>query len=286
MVINGKGNQQILYEYFSSIPSEVLVNGEKSDSCKQTCYLKENLSNITLIFNNKISSFAKMFRGCENITYIDFSNFDTSNVNEMQYMFLDCSNLEKINFGNINTTSVENMVSIFKNCHKLTSIDISNFDISKVTDMSYMFYNCVSLTQLDLSNFDISSLNSISYMFKGCKKLEYINLNNSIEINDLNTLNAFELNPINMVICINNNSEQIINSLQIKKCYIIDCSEDWKKNQKKIISGTGVCVNNCNETEKNKYEYNNVMKFVQKELYTIILILDAILEMHLLKTMN
>jgi surface protein len=49
-----------------------------------------------------------LFYGCENITSIDVTNFDTSKVTDMDYMFYDCESL--------------------------TTLDVSNFDTSNVTD--------------------------------------------------------------------------------------------------------------------------------------------------------
>ena len=177
LIIKGKGTQQILDKDFIA-PSEVLVNGKKKDSCKQTCYLEENVSNITLKFNNQISSFYTMFYKCKNITYIDLSNFDTSNINDMRSMFCYCSNLEKINFGNIITSSVEDMIYLFGYCNKLTSIDLSNFDTSKVNYIISMFYGCSNLEKLNLSNINTSSVYSMNSLFYGCYKLTSINISN------------------------------------------------------------------------------------------------------------
>ena len=93
-----------------------------------------------------------LFSGCSNLTLIDISKFDTSQVTDMSFMFYGCSNLEKINFGNINTSSVKDMRSLFSNCPKITSIDLLNFDTSQVTYMTDMFYNCSNLKILDLKN--------------------------------------------------------------------------------------------------------------------------------------
>ena len=48
LIIEGHGNQNILYKDFSSEPSEVIINGYKNDSCKKTCYFLDDLNNITL----------------------------------------------------------------------------------------------------------------------------------------------------------------------------------------------------------------------------------------------
>ena len=44
-----------------------------------------------------------MFEGCYNLETIDVSNFDTSNVNNINNMFSFCFNLEFVNLSNFDT---------------------------------------------------------------------------------------------------------------------------------------------------------------------------------------
>ena len=121
LVIQGNGNQRLLYSGFKVEPSDVLVNGiSKGNECKKTCYLEGEKNNITLLFSRQIESCESMFESLTNIIEIDLSRFDASKVITMYRMFYDCSNLEKINFGNINTSSLENMRSMFNLFSKLT----------------------------------------------------------------------------------------------------------------------------------------------------------------------
>ena len=111
LVIQGSGKQKLLGDFFSVAPSEVLVNGVKNDSCSKTCNLEGDRNNITLKFDTQIESCYSMFSGLKNITEIDLSNFDASQVTNMALMFNGCSNLEKIEFGNINTPSLEYIIN-------------------------------------------------------------------------------------------------------------------------------------------------------------------------------
>ena len=152
LVVNGTGNINILSNSFYKEPSEVIVNGvSKGETCKKICSFEEGENNVTLIFEEQINSLKYIFSGCENIKEIDLSEFDFSNILNMDSMFKQCINLEKINFGNIDTSKVEDMRSLFYNCSKLTSIDVSNFDTSQVTNMGRMFYGCNSLESIDVS---------------------------------------------------------------------------------------------------------------------------------------
>ena len=87
-----------------------------------------------------------MFRGCWELTSLDVSNFDTSNVTDME--------------------------SMFDSCKKLTSIDLSNFDTSNVRTMRCMFWNCDNLTTIYASNKFVTNNVTVSqFMFEGCTNL-------------------------------------------------------------------------------------------------------------------
>ena len=80
-----------------------------------------------------------MFDGCESLSSIDMSNFDTKNV--------------------------KNMEKLFNSCYSLKSIDLSNFNTQNVTNMIYMFYDCKNLTYVDISHFTNTSLVKSYYFF-------------------------------------------------------------------------------------------------------------------------
>ena len=124
LVIKGSGYSQFLSDDFNTEPDEVIINGEINDSCKKNCIFDNDLNNVTIKFNNQITSCENMFYGLINITEIDLSNFDASHVESMAFMFSQCLGLEKINFGEIDTSSVTLMNNLFQNCTKLTSIDL------------------------------------------------------------------------------------------------------------------------------------------------------------------
>ena len=76
MVIKGNGNQSILNDSFSIEPSEVFVNGIFRESCKKFCELEYEENNVTLYFNDSITSCENMFYLLENKKEIDLSKFD------------------------------------------------------------------------------------------------------------------------------------------------------------------------------------------------------------------
>ena len=117
-----------------------------------------------------------MFNSKSNLSSIDFSNLDTSNVVLMTGMFNCCNNLTNLDLSTLNTSNVVGMDSMFAECASLTSLDLTPLDTSNVTTMSMMFYNCNGLTSLNLSSLDTSKVTNMSGIFSGCSKLTNIDL--------------------------------------------------------------------------------------------------------------
>ena len=267
----------------SCYPNEIIINGEKQNIIYHSYDFNQTDNFVELIWNNSIKSCWNMFRRSYDITEIDLSNFDTSQIINMGGLFLFCSSLTSINFGNFdtskvtamhvmfsgcssltsinlstfNTSQVLRMEGMFKNCLALTSLNVSNFDTSQVTEMYDMFYNCPLLTSLNLSNFIISNVTNMKNLFSGCTNLSYINLENFDGTKLLNYTNLFYRVPDNAVICIdeNNSIDKILTEFKKRECYNIDCSENWKFNPRKIISENGTCIYSCIDSQY-KYEYN------------------------------
>ena len=238
-----------------SYPDEVYINGDKQNNVSYSYNFNQIDNNVGLVWYNLISNCDNMFRGCSSITEIDFSNFNTSNV--------------------------DNMESFFYGCSKLISLNLSNFDTSKVTKMNGMFYECSLLTSLNLSNFDTSKVEVIDHMFFGCSNLEYINMMNFNEMNisndSLKYRDIFYNVPENIVVCITkaNILNKIYPQINNKSCLIEDCEEDWRLKQRKLdlettelfINGSGIkyendgqCYSICFYGYINHYDNNIFVK--------------------------
>ena len=150
--------------------------GISKDSFEKSYDFKNYLNNVTIKFDEKITSCANMFYGLQNIIEIDLSSLDISNVKNMSSMFEQCINLKKITFGNINTSLVENMHHLFHNCTKLISLDLSNFDTSSVTNMQWLFRFCESITSIDLTNFNTGKVEDMFDIFAYCYKLTSVDV--------------------------------------------------------------------------------------------------------------
>ncbi len=137
-----------------------------------------------------VENMAYMFANCPYIETLNISMFDTSNVRKMQYMFSDCSSLESIDVSKFNTENVRDMYRMFYNCYTLKSLDLSSFDTLKVEDMSGMFMCCSSLQTVDLSSFDTSNVEDMSSMFLQCYSLI------SVDVSSFNTSNVVNMNSL------------------------------------------------------------------------------------------
>ena len=113
------------------------------------------------------------------------------NDNAIMYAPEDCSGLfdqdetlysiVKPEFTNFDTSNVINMNKMFfKYAYSDTDIDITGFNISNVTDMRLMFGN-LSVNTLDMSTLDIKSNTDISDMLKNANKATVLVANESIK---------------------------------------------------------------------------------------------------------
>lgn len=160
----------------------------KRIKARETVYLPEDSNGlfqgyanlVDVDFSNfntsKVKNIDFMLCGCSSIKYVNFSNFDTSQATRMMGLFKGCLLLEKLDLSNFTASNVNNMYAMFADCYSLTDLDLSSFDTTNVTNMNCMFYGCHSLTDLDLSNFDMSNVITMDEMFEDCFHLERINL--------------------------------------------------------------------------------------------------------------
>ena len=93
----------------SNIPllSEVIIDGKNMDISPTNWYeLTPYVHAIIIKWDSPLTKCTNMFFDNNNLLTIDFSNFDSSQINDMESMFHGCINLKSINFNNFNTSSV------------------------------------------------------------------------------------------------------------------------------------------------------------------------------------
>ena len=93
---------------------------------------------------------------------------DLSTTKTIEGMFCWCTQLTSIDVTGWDTSNIVRMGAAFAYCQKLTSITgLSTWDTSSVTSMITMFYWTSVLQELDLSGWDTSSVTSMDNMFGG-----------------------------------------------------------------------------------------------------------------------
>ena len=163
----------------------------------------DNVSSLDLsgLDTSNMTSMSKMFYNSKSLTNIDTSGFDTSKVVNMNGMFTGCTNLKTLDVSNFKTSKVTDMNNMFEDCSSLTTLDLSNFDTSNVLYMgnpynySYggMFRNCSSLVSLNISSFNTAKVKLMSNMFHGCSSLVTLDLSN-FDTSNVTTMQQMFLN--------------------------------------------------------------------------------------------
>ena len=151
-----------------------------------------NMTSVDLssLDTSEVTNMVNMFANCSSLPSLDVSSFDTSKVTDMSSMFNRCTSLTSLDLSSFNTSQVTDMNDMFFYCDGLTSLDLSSFDTSKVTDMSEMFNRCTSLTSLDLSSFDTSKVTNMDRMFGGCSSLT------SLDVSSFDTSNVTNMSEM------------------------------------------------------------------------------------------
>ena len=165
-----------------------------------------------------------LFSGMTSLKRISFSNFDTSEMTDMQSMFRECPALETINgLTNFDTSKVTEMSNMFWQDSKLKTLDLSSFstasntgglghtfaECSSLTSITFgpnftaskepwldnLFKNCSSLQSLDLSHWTARSAVSFEGMFTGCSSLVTLDLSSLYTTNVTTMENMFSYCP-------------------------------------------------------------------------------------------
>ena len=157
-------------------PTNATSVGWMFNNCKK---LKE-IKGINKINTEKVYKMTAMFQNCNEMEYLDLSDFDTSNATEMGGMFMQCYKLKEIKgINKFNTSNVNSLKGTFQNCREMEYLDLSNFDTSKVIDMRWTFNGCFNLKEIKgINKFNTSNVNSLKGTFQNCSEMEYLDLSN------------------------------------------------------------------------------------------------------------
>ena len=138
--------------------TEIFINDVKNEYKKFKKFEAKGEYKIKIKFHILLKDCYCMFLGCKNMTTVDLSKFNSTNVTNVNSMFKNCYNLTNIDLSNFNTSKVTDMGCMFYFCNNLANINVSNFNTQNVTDMNAMFSFCNNLTNIDLSNLILKML--------------------------------------------------------------------------------------------------------------------------------
>ena len=194
-----------------------------------SCYVNKD-DIVEFVFKKEIKSLDSFLSNnksqqMEYLLSVDLSNLVPmiKDVTSMNYLFKGCKNLKYINFGDFDASKVTSMISMFEGCSSLISINLSLFDTSNVIDMSSIFNNLHSLKILDISNFNMEKVTEYNNMFKNLTELRYINIYNIKKDKNKIIGNTFKDNE-NLIVC--QNEKIILNQNGIYKCCNFNIEKD------------------------------------------------------------
>ena len=166
------GNHTIYFSFIGCQPTGLFQNIEHLISFSfSNFYLKCKMPD-----NYEGFGLEKMFYGCKNLTYVDFSNLNFFINSSMYRMFYNCISLKYINLNSSIKIQAKNLEEMFYNCYSLTYIDISNIIVNTSLNFGKMFQNCISLESINLTNFKALNARYMNSMFKNCYKLKILDL--------------------------------------------------------------------------------------------------------------
>ena len=205
-----------------------------------------------------------MFKDCNTIIEINFTDFDATNCSNLDSMFRNCSSLKSLDLTGLKTSNLLNSMSnIFWGCKSLISLNLSTFDTSEVTNFGHLFCDCELLEWIDISNFKTEKVNYIDNMFNGCKKLTSINLSHfntsqvifidhmfsgceSLKIIDFSNLDVTSVTNINVTYVPDN---IFTNCTNLEYVNIHNLNSNIKL-ENKFFSGTPINLTVCNKNDK------------------------------------
>ena len=94
--MKNKGNISIINEAFKSYLLEVYIDDINMTNIETFYNFNKKNTAVKIKLNSQINNFSKMFMNCNNISEINFINFDLSNIIGFSGVFKNCNNLKSI----------------------------------------------------------------------------------------------------------------------------------------------------------------------------------------------
>lgn len=120
----------------------------------------------------RVKDISYMFYGCNKLTSIDVSGWNTANVEKMEHLFTNCQALTTLAVAGWDVSKAKSMQSVFQGCNKLTSLDLSAWRPVEATSMHRMFLGCEGLTTLNVSGWNTAKVTTMEDMFRNCVNVQ------------------------------------------------------------------------------------------------------------------
>ena len=134
---------------------------------------KNNIN--TIIQSGYAQNGNKYFDGLSNLSTLDVSKLDISNIRDLGFYFRNCSSLYGFksaeNIVYWDTKEVTNFYGMFLGCTSLPTLYLHFWDTQKVSNTSSMFAGCINLKTLRLEGWNTQSVNQMENMFAGCSAM-------------------------------------------------------------------------------------------------------------------
>ena len=160
--------------YWWSLDGTPEVN---EDSSFMFAYLTE-LTNLDMsgLDTSEVINYNSTFLGSKALTQLDVSNVITDKATDLSYMFSGCTGLIDLDVSKFNTSNATDLSFMFYNCSNISTLNVEGFNTEKATSLNAMFAGCNNLTTLDLSNFKTGKVNNLASFLQGCERLQAIDI--------------------------------------------------------------------------------------------------------------
>lgn len=165
----------------------------------------------------------KYFDGLSNLSSIDVSKLNISNIKDLGCYFRGCSSLYSLNMEYWDTKKATNFSGMFTGCSSLTELRLYFWDTRKVTMMNTMFAGCTNLRDLRLDGWNTQSVNLMMNMFAGCSAITHLYLsegfgrmNGSVGSLDLSALTKWNDSSVQTLLKLYNRKANKMGVITIK----------------------------------------------------------------------
>lgn len=137
----------------------------------------EKIENASFLDFSSARNISYLFYGCQQLKYVDVSQWNIGKVIDMQGVFANTTNLSHLDVSRWNTSQVVNMCSVFENATNLAYLDVSQWDVSNVWYADRLFFGANQLFNLDVSHWNTRKIYTMNYMFAYANNLTDLMLN-------------------------------------------------------------------------------------------------------------